>query len=339
MQYQLLGRSGVRASRIALGTALLGLAPSGPDAEKLVHAAIDHGINVFDCANTYGNRPAFDRPGLPPASERRYAEEVLGEALRGRRDDVLVCTKVGEPVGDGVNDGGLTIPGQVNTGGGLSRFHIMREVDRSLTRLGTDHIDIYHLHHPDPDTPILETLDTLDSLVQQGKIRYVGLSDHLGWQMTQAVMVADSHSLPRPILNQIHYNMISRGPEVEVVPAASELGVSLTCFSPLAGGALAGAEVLDRSHAGMKRFGVPFAFTDTQRRVAVELSGLARRWGVAPAHLAMQWLWSRPGVATAIIGPESVDELDSAVEAFGVTLDAEQFAELDSVGRVDIDPW
>src|SRR5688572_11239315 len=141
MDYALVGRTGLRVSRVALGTALLGLSPREDDVDALVHSALDLGVNVFDCANTYGNRPAFDRPGLPPASQRKNAEELLGRALKGRRDDVVICTKVSEPVGGGVNDGGRTrrVPGVVGRGGGLSRFHITREVERSLRRLGTDH--------------------------------------------------------------------------------------------------------------------------------------------------------------------------------------------------------
>ncbi|WP_416978945.1 aldo/keto reductase [Streptomyces sp. T028] len=335
MEHALLGRTGVRVSRIALGTALLGLAPGEAESDRFVHAAVDLGINVFDCANTYGNRPAFDRPGHPAAAERRHAEELLGKALRGRRDDVLVCTKVGEPVGAGVNDGGLglAVPGQVHPGGGLSRFHILREVDRSLRRLQTDHIDVYHLHHPDPDTPVVETLGTMDDLVRQGKIRYVGLSDHLGWQMTKAVLTADARRVARPVLNQIEYNLIRRAAEREIVPAAQELGVSLTCFSPLAGGALAGLDVLERPFGGLRRWGVPVTFSEEQRDAASALETFAKDWGQAPAHLALRWLLDRRPVAAAIIGPESVEELAAVVGAVDVVLEPEQVAALDKIGR------
>src|ERR1700722_8456959 len=134
VEYELVGRTGLRVSRIGFGSALLGLAPPEESTDKLIGEAIGLGINLFDCANTYGNRSAFDREGLPPAEKRKAAEELLGRALKGHRDEVVLCTKVSEPVGPGINDGGL------------SRYHLMREVERSLRRLATDHIDIYHFH-------------------------------------------------------------------------------------------------------------------------------------------------------------------------------------------------
>lgn len=321
MEYTTLGRTGLRVSRLALGTAVFGLAPTEDGCDALVHAALDAGINVFDCANTYGNRPSFDREGLPPAAQRRHAEELLGKALAGHRDDVVLCTKVSEPTGDGPNDSGL------------SRYHIMREAERSLRRLGTDHIDIYHLHHPDTEARIEETLSAMDDLVRQGKVRYVGLSTFAGWQMTQAVLTADRYGLARPVLNQFVYNMINRGAEAEIVPAATELGVSLTCFSPLAGGALAGVEVTERRYSGLRRWGVPMEYTPEQKQAAAELDARASEWGFAPAHLALHWLFTRPTLATAIIGPESAGELAQNLGALDVVLDAAQLAALDEIGR------
>jgi 1-deoxyxylulose-5-phosphate synthase len=321
VEYHPLGRTGLRVSRLALGTAVLGLAPAEDGVDALIGAALDVGINVFDCANTYGNRSAFDRDGAPTAEQRRHAEELLGRALRGRRDDVLVCTKVGEPVGDGQNDRGA------------SRVHILREVERSLRRLGTDRIDVYHVHLPDPDTPIDETLRALDDLVRQGKVRHIGLSRFSGWQLTHAVMTADHLGLARPALNQVAYSMINRAIEAEVQPAAVELGVSITCFSPLAGGALAGPDVMARPYSGYRRWGAPFDYTPEQKGAAIELAALAEAWGVAPAHLALRWLFSRPAVASAVIGPESADELLASAAVFDVSLDAAQLDALDEIGR------
>jgi|SRR5882757_1696309 len=329
MDYVVLGRTGLRVSRLALGTALLGLVPPKEEAEDLVRAALNHGINLFDCANTYGNRATFDRPGMPPAAERMHAEELLGLALRGIRDEVVLCTKVSEPVGPGVNDGGFgtLIPGGVR-GGGLSRYHIMREVERSLRRLATDHIDIYHFHHPDSDTAIEETLRAADDLVRQGKVRYIALSTYPAWQMTQAVMTADHADLARPVLNQVHYNLLSREVEADVVPAALEFGVGLTCFSPLAGGALAGTDVLQRQYVGAKRWGHDQDFSVRQKEAAANLEELADAWGSAPAQLALAWLLSRPAVSTAIIGPENAAELSQNASAADLRLDAEQCDQL-----------
>lgn len=333
MEYALLGQTGLRVSRLALGTAVLGLTPPESESDALVHAALDAGINLFDCANTYGNRAAFDRTGLPPADQRKHAEELLGRALKHHRDDVVLCTKVSEPVGQGVNDGGMVIPGVGGHGGGLSRFHIMREAERSLRRLGTDHIDIYHMHHPDPDTPIEETLRAMDDLVRQGKVRYIGLSTYSGWQMTKAVMTAERHGLARPVLDQVAYNMINRASEAEIVPAALDLGLSITCFSPLAGGALAGAEVMDRPYSGYKRWGAPFDYTPEQKQAGTELDAASKVWGVPPANLALHWLLSRPPVAAAIVGPETPDELRQNAQVFEVKLDDEQLASLDAIGQ------
>jgi aryl-alcohol dehydrogenase-like predicted oxidoreductase len=321
VEHHLLGRTGLRVSRLVLGTAVLGLAPREDGVDSLIGAALDAGINVFDCANTYGNRPQFDREGAPTAQERRHAEELLGRALRGRRDDVVLCTKVGEPVGDGVNDQGA------------SRWHILREVERSLRRLETDRIDIYHVHLPDPHTAIDETLGALDLLVRQGKVRYVGLSRFSGWQLTQAVTTADRLGLAVPVLNQVAYSMVNRAVEAEVIPAAAELGVAITCFSPLAGGALAGAEVMARTYTGYRRWGAPFDYTPEQKRAALELGALAESWGVQPAHLALRWLLARPMVAAAVIGPESADELRDSVAVFDLSLDASQLTTLDEIGR------
>jgi 1-deoxyxylulose-5-phosphate synthase len=336
MEYSLIGRTGLRASKLALGTAVFGVAPTADGCDALVGAAIDAGINVFDCANTYGNRASFDRPGLPTADQREHAEVLLGRALRGRRDDVIVCTKVSEPVGTGPNDGGMVIPGVGGHGGGLSRYHIMREVDRSLCRLGVDHIDIYHLHHPDPDTAIEETLRATDDLVRQGKVRYVALSTFAGWQLTEAVMTADRFGLARPVLDQVPYSLVNRWPEPEVSAAAVAHGVSVTCFSPLAGGALAGAESSERTISGLKRWGLPFDLPPHQREAANELNALASTWGHPPAHLALAWLLSRPSVATAIIGPETPAELAQSIGALDIALEPTQLDELDAIGRPDI---
>jgi aryl-alcohol dehydrogenase-like predicted oxidoreductase len=318
---------------LALGTAVLGLAPPEDASDALVHAALEVGINLFDCANTYGNRPSFDRVGSPPAARRKHAEELLGRALKGHRDEVVLCTKVSEPVGQGVNDGGMYIPGLGGRGGGLSRYHILREVERSLRRLGTDHIDIYHLHHPDPDTAIEETLRAMDDLVRQGKVRYVGLSTYPGWQLVEAVMTCAREHLARPVLNQISYNLVDRSAEEEVLPAAIEFGLSVTCFSPLAGGALAGTEVMHRRYSGMKRWGAPFDYTPAQRSAASDLQDLASEWGHAPATLALRWLLSRQPVAAAIIGPETIEELrDNVAGAFDVQLDTDQIAKIDLIG-------
>lgn len=163
MKYSLLGQTGVRVSKIALGTATFGVAPSVEDADRVVGAALDLGINFVDTADVYGNMPVFDRLGALPAANREPAEQILGRALQGSRDEMVIATKSNGIVGLGVNDRGL------------SRRHIIAQVEESLRRLQTDYIDLYHAHDIDPDTPPEQTLPVYDDLIRQGKIRYVGL--------------------------------------------------------------------------------------------------------------------------------------------------------------------
>jgi len=207
MEYMRLGPTGVNVSRICLGTATFGVAPNERDAERVVHAALDLGINFFDTANVYGHMPTFDRAGAPPASERQPAELILGRALAGRRDEVVVATKSREVVGPGVNDHGL------------SRRHIIQQVENSLARLGTDYIDLYYAHAPDADTALEQTLSTYDDLVGQGKLRYVALSNYPAWQVTQALWIADDRRLHAPVCVQAKYNHIVGAETVDEITA------------------------------------------------------------------------------------------------------------------------
>src|SRR5215216_5335684 len=185
MEYSLLGPTGVKVSKICLGTATFGVAPDARGAGRVVGAALDAGINFFDTANVYGATPTFDRPGAPPATEREPAEQILGRALAGRRDDVVIATKSGER--------------RFDPAAGLSRRYIIQQVEHSLHRLGTDYIDLYYAHFPDPDTPLKQTLSVYDDLVRQGKLRYVALSNHPAWQLTHALWIADDRRLNVPV--------------------------------------------------------------------------------------------------------------------------------------------
>ncbi len=320
MQYELLGQTGVRVSRLALGTALFGVAPLEADAAVLVQRALDLGINFFDTANSYGNQARFDRPGVPPADQRRSAEEILGRALAGRRHEVVLATKVMERVGPGANDGGL------------SRRHIMQQVEESLRRLQTDYVDLYYAHHPDPATPLDQTLRAFDDLIRQGKVRYAGLSTFPAWQMTEALWTCDRLGLHAPVCNQVSYSLAGRAVERELLPACLRFGLSLVIFSPLAGGLLAGSEAARRPLAGAQRWGGP-AFTREHLALAERLEGLAQAWGQPPAQIALAWLLSRPVVASAIVGPENVAELDASAPAADLTLAPEQLAALEAIGQ------
>ena len=232
----------MKVSRICLGTATFGVAPTAQDADRIVGAAIDLGINFVDTADVYGNMPVFDRPGAPAAADREPAEQILGRALRGRRDEMVIATKSNGIVGLDINDRGL------------SRRHIIRQVETSLRRLETDYIDLYYAHDPDPDTPLEQTLATYDDLIRQGKIRYVGLSNHPAWQVTQALWIADDRRQQAPVAAQVKYNLIDRAAERELGPACQQFGLSIVPYAPLHGGLLADLAVLDRDVAGDQRF-------------------------------------------------------------------------------------
>src|SRR5215213_11847240 len=206
MRYSHLGPTGVKVSRICLGTATFGVAPSAQDVEQVVRAALDLGVNFFDTANVYGNTAVFDRPGAPPAAEREPAEQILGRALAGRRDEVVIATKSGDR--------------RFDPAAGLSRRYIIQQVEHSLRRLGTDYIDVYYAHFPDPDTPLEQTLMVYDDVVRQGKLRYVALSNYPAWQLTQALWIADDrHLAAAPVCAQVKYNLIDRAAEDELAPA------------------------------------------------------------------------------------------------------------------------
>lgn len=325
MHYSFLGSSGMRISQLVLGTALFGVAPVEKDADALIGAALDAGINAIDTANAYGNLPHFDRPGIPPADQRKSAEEIIGAVLGGRRDDVILSTKASEPVGPGVNDRGL------------SRRHLFEQLDRSLARLRTDHVDIFYAHHPDPNTPLEQTVAALDDLVRAGKTRSWALSTFPAWQTMQALWISDQRNLLTPVCLQVRYSMVARQVETEIVPVAKEFGLSLLVFSPLAGGLLAGLAVRERSWSGEKRWGGG-AFTPSQLAAAEELDALASEWGHDPAELALAWVVSRPTVAGAIVGPESPAELAASVAAIDVaaSLEPAQLERLGEIGRTRV---
>src|SRR5215211_6562118 len=303
MEYSLLGPTGVKVSKICLGTATFGVAPDAQGAGRVVGAALDAGINFFDTANVYGATPTFDRPGAPPATEREPAEQILGRALAGRRDDVVIATKSGER--------------RFDPAAGLSRRYIIHQVEHSLRRLGTDYIDVYYAHFPDPDTPLEQTLMVYDDLVRQGKLRYVALSNHPAWQVTQALWIADDrHLAAAPVCAQVKYNLIDRAAADELAPACQQ-------FGPLHGGLLAGMQVEEREFSGDKRFGGS-GFTGPELEIGRAVQRLSQEWGLQPYQVSLAWLLSRPAIASAIVGAETDDEVTANATAADVTLDQAQ---------------
>jgi len=311
MKYALLGPTGVKVSRICVGTATFGVAPTERDADRVIHAALDLGINFFDTANVYGNTPVFDRPGAPPAAERPPAERILGRALAGRRNDVVIATKSCVEVGPGVNDRGL------------SRRHIIQQVENSLRRLGTDYIDLYYAHNPDPDTPLEQTLAVYDDLVRQGKLRYIALSNHPAWQLMHALWIADDRRQQAPVCAQVKYNLIDRAAERELVPACLQFGLSIVPFAPLHGGLLAGMQVLEREFIGDVRF-AGSEFPKAELEIGRTVEQLSQDWGLRPNQVSLAWLLSRPAVASAIVGAETVEEITANASAPEVVLEQAQ---------------
>lgn len=307
-------------STLGLGTATFGVSPAQSDADRLVACAIDAGVNYVDCANSYGNQTRFDRPGAVGASERPSAEEIVGAALKGKRNRVILASKVREEVGDGPNDRGL------------SRLHIVAEAEKSLRRLKTDRIDIYYMHHPDPDTPIEESLRAFDDLVRQGKVLYPAVSSFNGARLIEALWKAERYGLRAPIANQIPYNLDFRLPERDVMPACIKYDVAIMAHSPLAGGLLARPEALQRQFIGNARW-KGAAFSAEQLSLATALHGIASKWNTYPNALALQWLLSRPQVATAIVGVESSLELNDNLQAIASEIPPEALSEVAGLGQ------
>ena len=319
MQYSILGTTGVKVSRICLGTATFGVAPLAEQADRVVGAAIDLGVNFVDTADVYGHMPVFDRPGAPAAADREPAERILGRALRGRRDEMVIATKSNGVVGPDINDRGL------------SRRHIIRQVDSSLRRLETDYIDLYYAHDPDPDTPLEETLAAYDDLIRRGKIRYVGLSNHPAWQVVQALWTADDRRLQAPVAAQVKYSLIDRTAERELGPACAKFGLSIIPYAPLHGGLLADLAVLDREVSGDQRFGAA-GFSEGEVAIARRVDQYSRDWGLQPYQVSLAWLLSRPAVASAIVGAETPEELQANATAAEVELDQAQLDALTALG-------
>ena len=324
MDYSLLGPTGVKVSKICLGTATFGVAPDAREAERVVQVALDLGINFFDTANVYGATPTFDRPGAPPAAEREPAEQILGRALGRQRNDVVIATKSGER--------------RFDPAAGLSRRYIIQQVEHSLRRLGTDYIDIYYAHFPDPDTPLEQTLLVYDDLVRQGKLRYVALSNYPAWQVTHALWIADNRRLAAaPVCVQVKYNLVDRAAEAELAPACVQFGLSIVPFGPLHGGLLAGTTQLEeREFAGDKRFGGS-GFSETELEVGRGVQRLAQDWSLQPYQVSLAWLLSRPAVASVIVGAETVDEITANATAADVILERAQLGALTALRAGDDD--
>jgi aryl-alcohol dehydrogenase-like predicted oxidoreductase len=317
MDYRQLGHSGLRVSSLTLGTMTFGgrdkFANVGTTdvegATRQIDMCLDAGINLIDTADVYSD-------GL--------SEEIVGRALRGRRDRVLLATKARMPMGDGPNDAGL------------SRHHIIRACEASLRRMGTDYVDLYQVHEWDGATPLEETLDALDHLVDSGKVRYIGCSNYAGWHVMKALGISERRGLQRFISQQIYYSLQARDAEYELVPVALDQGVGILVWSPLAGGLLSGKYRRDQQGPEGSR-----QLTDWNEPPVRDQEGLydivdalveiAEEHNASPAQVALAWTLGRPGVASVIIGARTDEQLADNLGAADLMLGDEERARLDEL--------
>ncbi len=317
MEYRQLGRSGLRVSALALGTMTFGgrggFAASGATtsagASHQLDLALDAGVNLIDTADVYS-------AGL--------SEEIVGQAIAGRRERLIIATKARFPMGDGPNDAGL------------SRHHLIKACEASLRRLGTEYIDLYQVHEWDGQTPLEETLETLDTLVRSGKVRYIGCSNYAGWQLLKALGTAERYGYQRFVSQQIYYSLQARDAEYELIPAALDQGLGVLVWSPLAGGLLSGkyrrgedAPEGTRRLAGWNE--PPVRDEEKLYDTVDELVAIAKERGVSPAQVALAWLLRKPAITSAVVGARTNEQLADNLRAAELGLSDDEVARLDRV--------
>jgi aryl-alcohol dehydrogenase-like predicted oxidoreductase len=321
MEYRQLGSSGLRVPALSFGTGTFG--GKGPlfsawgqsdatEARRLIDVSLDAGITLFDTADVYSGGAA---------------EEILGAAIRGRRDAVLISTKTGLPMGDGPQDWGV------------SRPRLIRAVEDALRRLGTDYIDLLQLHAFDASTPVEELMRTLDTLIAAGKVRYAGVSNYPGWQLMKAQGVADRHGRPRLVAHQVYYSLIGRAYEADLMPLAADQGIGALVWSPLGWGRLTGKIGRDRPVPAGSRLHeteqfAPPVEAELLYRVIDALEAIATETGRSVPQIAINWLLRRPTVSSVIIGARNEEQLRQNLGAVGWALTSDQIATLDAASDV-----
>lgn len=321
MQYRFLGRTGLKVSAITMGTFSFG--GEGPfgmvarqgvaEARTLVDLCIDHGVNLFDTANMYST-------GL--------SEEILGEILEGRYDDILVTSKARMRIGDGPNDEGV------------SRWHLIRECERSLKRLRTDHIDIYYMHEWDGATPVEEKMAALDTLIQQGKVRYAGCSNYSAWHVMKSLAAAPGPA-SRFVTQQIHYTLEAREAEYELLPLSVDQGLGVLVWSPLAAGLLTGKHRRDQASPEGSRQAAgwsepPIRNPERLWRIVDELVAIGAELDVAAAPVALAWLLSRPAISSLVVGGRTAAQFQENFTAIDLKLSDEHLKRLNHVSRLPL---
>jgi aryl-alcohol dehydrogenase-like predicted oxidoreductase len=310
MQHRTLGRTGIKVSPYALGTLMLGASMGNSDHDdsiRLIHRALDAGINFVDTADAYSRPP------------QGASEVVVGKALKGRRDSVVLATKFGRPMGDDPNQQGT------------SRRWIVTAVEDSLRRLQTDYIDLYQIHRPDPETDVEETLSALSDLIRSGKVRAIGSSNTPASDIVDAQWVAERRGLERLRTEQPPYSILNRGIEAEVLPTAQRFGMGVLVWGPLGQGMLTG-RARKNQQTDLVRASFFKAFSDERRLDAVEqLIPLADEAGLPMPHLAMAFAITHPGVTSALLGPRSMEQLDDLLAGVDVTLSDDILDRIDEI--------
>lgn len=308
MLYRRLGNSGLQVSQLGLGTNAFGKRADQATSARILHCALDHGINFIDTANIYANTES---------------ESIIGQALAGRRHNVVLATKAGLVRGNGPNERGS------------SRFHLQQELENSLRRLQTDYVDLYQIHAFDPHTPLDETLRTLDDMVASGKVRYIGASNYAAWELMKAIGISELKGYVRYTSTQASYSLADRTPELELVPMCLDQGVGIIPYFPLAGGILTGkygsqGEVPSGSRAdtdpNFNRF-----LEEKNIRLGQQVTRLAAENGWTPSALSLAWLMNRPAVSTVIVGATSPEQLESNLKGLDIQLDPELDKRLDEI--------
>ncbi|MDR8728519.1 aldo/keto reductase [Burkholderia pseudomultivorans] len=322
MEYRTLGRSGLQVPVLSFGAGTFG--GTGPlfsawgntgvdEARRLVDICLEAGVNLFDTADVYSDGES---------------ERVLGAAIKGRRDRVLISTKTGLPTGDGPNDAGT------------SRARLVRAVDDALRRLGTDYIDLLQLHTFDAATPVEEVMSTLDALVHAGKLRYIGVSNFAGWQIMKSLAAADRHGWSRYVANQVYYSLVGRDYEWDLMPLGADQGLGALVWSPLGWGRLTGKIRRDAPLPTGSRLHETAAYgppVDDERLYDIVdvLDGIAEETGKTVPQIALNWLLQRPTVSSVIVGARNEEQLRQNLGAAGWALTDAQIAKLDAASAVE----
>lgn len=311
MQYRNLGKTGIGVSGICLGTMTYGSQVDEKDAINIMERAVDAGVNFFDTADAY---------------VQGRSEEIVGKALKKVRQSVILGTKVAHKTGPGINEQGL------------SRKHVMKAIEDSLRRLGTDYIDLYYVHFPDPNTPIEETLRTLDDLVHHGKVRYVACSNFHAWQLCKALWVSDAHNLARFDCIQSPYNLFTRDIEYELLPLCGSEGVGVCVYNPLAGGLLTGKHDPNKPPAEGTRFALEKGYherywSDANFKAVAGLVKIAKEYGRSMPQFALAWILSNTTITSAICSATSARQLEENLGAVEIKLSGAELMACDEVWR------